>query len=433
MGELLPRRALLIATTWWSGPAKLAVALARHGWELSAVCPPDHPFAYISNFPQTYPYKAFNLFGSLLEAVTKSYPSVLIPCDDGAVRQLHELYERRPELRPLIQQSLGDAAGYATLASRARVADLVRSLEIRAPQTVAVKDRNDLKPWFEGAHRSGVLKSDGSFGGKGVRIVHSLAEATKALKHLSRPINIVGASMRWLALRDPLSFEGLGATAPVVLQELILGQPANILFLCEAGKVLASVIVEVLASEGVTGAALAVRVIQNEEIRQAAEKIAESLKLSGFHGLDFILEAGTGDAFLIEMNPRCTQLGHLVLEGQGDLAGFLDGSSVSPAAEVGEGISRQVVVFYPQGLWSLRHPLPGEDVYVDLPWQEVRLSRELMKRDWRERHWIGRLYYKLRPNKRPAVTWRSESRDGRRDEQPGEAANSMRPDLAADR
>jgi serine phosphatase RsbU (regulator of sigma subunit) len=32
---------------------------------------------------------------------------------------------------------------------------------------------------------------------------------------------------------------------------------------------------------------------------------------------------GTGAAYLIELNPRCTQLGHLRLPGQGDLAGVL--------------------------------------------------------------------------------------------------------------
>lgn len=314
------------------------------------------------------------------------------------------------------------------------MAEVVDSLGLRSPQTVEVKSEADLQRWFAGPHRSGVLKSDGSFGGKGVRIVHSFADATKALVHLKRPTNVVGAALRWLALRDPLSFEGLSARVPVVMQELILGQPANVLFLCEAGKVLASVTVEVLATEGVTGAALAVRVIQNDEIRHAAEKIAERLHLSGFHGLDFILEAGTGHAYLIEMNPRCTQLGHLVLEGQGDLAGYLDGGEAPAVSEVGEGISRQIVVFYPQALWSLRHPLPGEEVYVDAPWGEVRLMRELIKRDWRERHWIGWVYYRLRPQKRTAVTWRSESRDARRDGtvEPAPSPEGTRLDLRAE-
>ena len=407
MADLPSRRALLIATTWWSGPAKLAISLARHGWELEAICPADHPFLFVSCLSRIYSYRALRPKPSLLVAILTSRPSLLIPCDDGAVWQLHELYKSRPELRGLIAQSLGDAAAYPLLASRAKVNRMAESLGIRCPETMAIADENDLRCWFEGRHRSGVLKRDGTFGGKGVRLVHSPAEATRALTDLSRRKSFVGATLRWLAVHDPLSFHGIGSAAPVVMQELIHGQPANISFVCHEGRVLASVTVEVLATEGATGAALGVGVIEHPEIRQAAEKIADRLQLSGFHGLDFMLAAGTGEAYLIEMNPRCTQLGHLAICGQGELAAYLGRSSLPPGTEISGAISQQTILFFPQSLWSLRNALETEHVYVDAPWAEPRLLRELVKCDWRERHWLGRIYYRFRPNKRAAVFWQS--------------------------
>ena len=45
----------------------------------------------------------------------------------------------------------------------------------------------------------------------------------------------------------------------------------------------------------------------------ATERMARRLNLSGMHGFDFMLESQTGNAYLIEINPRATQVGHLTL------------------------------------------------------------------------------------------------------------------------
>ena len=149
MEQMRPRRVLLIATTWWSGPSKLAVVLAEHGWELEALCPSDHPFFYTKSICRIYPYRGMHALESLLDAVSQSGASELIPCDDGAVRQLHEIYEERAELRPLIERSLGAAAGFVTVGSRAGMAALVDSLGIRCPRTAALRSKGDLPAWFK--------------------------------------------------------------------------------------------------------------------------------------------------------------------------------------------------------------------------------------------------------------------------------------------
>jgi hypothetical protein len=66
-----------------------------------------------------------------------------------------------------------------------------------------------------------------------------------------------------------------------------------------------------------------VRRMQNEQMTQAAELIAARLQLSGFYGLDFVIESDTNVPYLIELNPRCTQLGHLDFPDQGCLVGIL--------------------------------------------------------------------------------------------------------------
>ena len=61
------------------------------------------------------------------------------------------------------------------------------------------------------------------------------------------------------------------------------------------------------------------RLIEHSEMASAVENIARRLKLSGLHGLDFMLEAHTGNAHLIEINPRTTQVGQLALGLERDL------------------------------------------------------------------------------------------------------------------
>ena len=92
---------------------------------------------------------------------------------------------------------------------------------------------------------------------------------------------------------------------------------------CWQGEVLGIVTVEVITSQGATGAATVVRLIRNEELRGQQPLLTRKFGLSGFHGLDFMIDGADQRRYLIELNPRSTQLGHLRLSEQGDLAGAL--------------------------------------------------------------------------------------------------------------
>src|SRR3984885_7296278 len=113
------------------------------------------------------------------------------------------------------------------------------------------------------------------------------------------------------------------AASQMTIQEFIPGRPATTMFACWRGEVLASSTVEVLVSQAPTGAANVVQVYKNNEMEDAVRLLARKLQLSGFHGLDFVLEEDTEAAYLLELNPRATQLGHLNLSAHGDLAGVL--------------------------------------------------------------------------------------------------------------
>src|SRR5271156_5105118 len=125
---------LIISSVWWPSSAKLAVALANYGCKVEGVCPPDHPFTFVDGITKIYPYRGLDSLQSLYDAITQSKPYLLIPCDDGVVWQLPELHRTKPELRTLIERSLGAPSGYEVLSGRAELLQLAQELHIRVPR-----------------------------------------------------------------------------------------------------------------------------------------------------------------------------------------------------------------------------------------------------------------------------------------------------------
>ena len=407
---------LLGATTWWPLSARLAMALIRHGCRVYAICPPGHPLRFVSGIEAVYPYRGIDSLGALKSAILASQPSLIVPCDDGVVWQLHELHAREAALRPLIEYSLGPAEAYPVIRSRDALLRTAGELGIRVPKTQTLVSEDELKNRPPG--NPIVLKLDGTWGGSGVVIARAPAEALAAFRRLSRPMGTSLVWKRWLINRDPLAWwSWRGREKPSVsIQQFIPGRPANTMLACWKGEVLGIVTVEVLTSQGATGAATVVRLIKNTEIERAAILLARKFNLNGFHGLDFMLEDGTDLPYLIELNPRCTQLGHLRLPVQGDLAGLISaklggslGSGDAPFSPE-ETIQGNTVAFFPQTFtWNPKSPYLKSSFH-DVPWEEPALVRELLRTTWPERQILSRIYHHFRAPKRPGeVKFQSEA------------------------
>jgi hypothetical protein len=124
--------------------------------------------------------------------------------------------------------------------------------------------------------------------------------------------------------------------------------------------------------------------------------LAKALNLRGFFGLDFMIESGTGIPYLIEMNPRCTQLGHLEFEDQNSLAAaFAFNWRGQPVPRALKPLPSNDIALFPQALRvpSGRHL---DSSYLDVPRDEPRLAAELRLDPWPYRRWPARLYHSIR-------------------------------------
>jgi predicted ATP-grasp superfamily ATP-dependent carboligase len=387
---------LICATLWWPSSARLAMAFLRHGCSVSALCPPGHPIRFVRGIASTYSYQGLASIGLLRAAIRAAQPTLIVPCDDIAVRQLHALHANEADLRPLIELSLGAAEAYPAIQQRGEVLRVAQSLGIRVPLTQTLNSAEELKDWkFD---KPAILKLDGTWGGNGVTIVRSLTEATQGFHSAS---NTAKSWWAWKRFLINHYFFALWAwqrrkTSKITIQEFIPGRLATTMFACWRGEVLASSTVEVLVSQAPTGAANVVQALKNHEIENAVRLLARKLQLSGFHGLDFVLERETDAAYLIELNPRATQLGHLDLSARGDLAGVMAAKLKNEAPDriASENqIQNSAIAFFPNAFKSNPGSAYLHQGYHDVPWDEPALVRELLCDPWPERQWQSRIFY----------------------------------------
>jgi aspartokinase/homoserine dehydrogenase 1 len=380
---------VLVATTdRWYPTVRLAMALANAGCKVEAVCPSRHPVAKTRAVPRPYLYRGLAPLKSFTEAIAATKPDFILPGDDLATRHLHELHHRERQkgkagaaLCELIERSLGAPESFPIVYARTSFMEVARREGIRVPETQIIATISDLRDWIGRTDFPAVLKADGSSGGYGVRIVNTTKEAVRAFGKLQAPPLLARAAKRALVDQDKtLIWPSLLRRRSVVnAQTFVAGREATSTIVCWEGAVLAALHFEVLSKRDSAGPATVVRLIENSEMAAAAEKIARRLNLSGIHGLDFMLQAQTGDAYLIEMNPRATQVGHLTLGPGRDLpAALYSALSGEPVREAVRVTENDTIVLFPHE-WK-RNPDSAflQTGYHDVPWEEPELVRNCL-------------------------------------------------------
>ena len=398
---------LLTATLRWPIAARLAIAFADMGCRVEAICPRQHPVTKTRAIRRIYPYAVLSPLVSLRTAIKMGAPDLIIPCDDDAAIHLYRLYVHgdgvgpaADALRVLIERSLGAPEACALAAARGQLMALAAEEGVRIPETTVIAAPGELHAWLRQHQSPAVIKGDCTWGGQGVSIVRNYEEARRAFSLMvSRP-EIVNAMVRTLLDRDPSYFLNSlkEARRTVTLQEFIPGTPANRAVACWQGRVLAGISVEATRTQHPTGPATVVRVIENPEMSEAVNRMVRRLGVSGLWGADFVLEASTGAAYLIEMNPRATPICHLPLgTGRNLPAALYTQLAETPPIASPAMIDHDVIVMFP-GEWHRSPASPYlRSHYHDVPWDEPELIQDCIGRPWSERGLLARLWARMRP------------------------------------
>jgi hypothetical protein len=220
-----------------------------------------------------------------------------------------------------------------------------------------------------------------------------MEEAARAFRFLQAPPRLLRAAKRAVLDRDTtLIWPSLSRRRFVVnAQAFVDGKEATSAVACWKGKVLAALHFEVVNKRSSFGPATVVRRIENAEMSAAAEKMVLRLNLSGVYGFDFMLEEQTGNAYLIELNPRATQVCHLAFGPGRDipaaLYAALSGKDACLAPLVTE---KNTIALFPQEWTRDSQSEFLRSAYHDVPWEEPELIRDCVNNRRKQSSWYSR-------------------------------------------
>ena len=385
---------LLVTTCWWPFLARFAHLLAGAGCQVSVLCPRGHPVRTVPGVT-VFEQSAFRPTQALSAAIAACSPAMIIPADDRAVSNLHRLHREGSDTeRSLVERSLGSPHGYPVTTSRLRLLALARQLEIPVPDDQAIATAADLDDWLARTPGPWVLKVDGSWAGAGVQIATTRKKAHAAFCALGRRVNGRTALTRILVNHDPFSAADWlqGGGQQVSAQRYVRGWPGNLAMFCQDGEMLAASVAEAVACGGATGPSTIVKLVDRPEFVEGARRLARELRLTGFHGLDFMVEEATGRAMLIELNPRLTALSNIRIDAGRDLVGaaatILSGIACEPPAHRPSG---ELVAHFPNAWQWHRNDPRLAACFQDVPWDEPALMAEMLRPGWPERPLLARI------------------------------------------
>jgi len=380
-------RVLFVATCRWVSTARLAKAFSAVGCDTAVLCPRRHPATTIGSIGLIRRYQTLTPLRSIRLAIDAVRPDIVIPADDVATTQLQRLYCQTAGvdgstsgIGALLRRSFGDAGALMSVTARATLMDVARHEGVRVPPTAIVGTAADLTAWLDAHGSPAVLKTDGSSGGLGVRVVRSAAEARQAWRALSSPPRLRHALKRAVARDFSALLAWTARNRPVVnAQAFVSGTDANYAVACWEGRVLAGIAARVISTTHRHGPASVIELIENREMSTAVERVVSRLRLSGLVGFDFILDDQNGSAWLIEMNPRSTQTAHLPLGPGRNLPASIHAVlSGQHGLETPSVTQKNVIALFPNA-WTQD---PSSEIlrnaYHDIPWGEVDLVRSCL-------------------------------------------------------
>ena len=392
-----PPSLLLVTTCWWASLARLAQVLQEARCRVSVLCPPGHA-ARAASITAVLDHDPIHPVRRLSRVIAHVQPTLVLPGDDRSVGHLHKLYQTGSSAeRELIARSLGEPEGYRVSASRVRFLEAAAQVGMTTPAGMSINTVADLRSWMARVEPPWVLKVDGASGGDGVRITSCPQAAEADFHQLRRGTTLPFALKRLVINQDGFPLGDCLTKAPPATsaQRHIQGRRGDLAMVCRDGEMLGALVVEAVACNGVTGPSTIVQVVDRPELVAAAGRLARLLRLSGFVGLDFMVD-DAGTAFVIEMNPRITPLCNIQLADGRDLIGAfirsLTGREVTPRNPAPAAL---IAHFPAAWLWNSadeRLPL----CYQDIPHDNPALLAAMLQTPWPESRPLVRSFAALR-------------------------------------
>ena len=378
---LMTTPVLLVSTaTRWLGTSRAPFALAKAGFEVSMLAPREslatksRSLTKVGYLPDNATVDQW--IYSFAAMVKGTAPRLVIPCDDMAFRLLSLLLLSPPptlqpalhmQLAALIEASLGDPEHYRTSVDKVLLPPAAEALGVRVPPYAVVSNVDEAEPFAATHGYPVVLKTSHGFAGQGVATCAHRDELAGAFDRF-----------RGVAAQD------LERTPQVryLLQAHVAGPSVFHSIAAWKGEFLGGWAAEkVVAHPHPTGPGTVGRYHRAPEVRAMVETLVRGLGISGLAGSEFIVEEGTGHAYLLELSRRITPGTHRGRDLGVDLCAALHARLNGVPCDSRSGLDEDeegIYALFPQE-W-LRDPTSAwlRNYPVDVPWEEPELIEAML-------------------------------------------------------
>ena len=311
----------------------------------------------------------------LIHMIDENSPEALVPCDEMAVRLLIMLALEPPpgfnqelitRLVDLVVASMGDPRFYRVSIDKTKLPAAAEALGIRVPEYAIATGVEDAIRRAEALRYPAVIKRRFGFAGEGVAIVSTADELAAAAQQLLRP--------------DQLD---LGESRPpeLLVQAFIAGPYHSQALVAQSGVPLASFAWERhVPTSPVKGQTAVLRFVHSPETLGFSETLCRDFGMSGFFNVQFVIDARTGKAHLLEINRRIVTHTHLGERVGKDLAAALfkgTEGALAGAASADEDAQGTVAIFPREWLRDPGSPYLVE-FPVDVPWDDPPLFAAML-------------------------------------------------------
>jgi predicted ATP-grasp superfamily ATP-dependent carboligase len=310
-------------------------------------------------------------------------PRLIIPADERVIACLHALVRQARSSG----SSRLDAAALATIIAslcapeqfdamllKSSTLALARTLGVRVPEGCSVALAEAATTSAERIGFPVYVKRSFSWGGQGVALCRDKSEVAAAMAS-ARPRSQLPFRKRLKAL---LHRNWYPTGTAIDVQKSIAGQPAMYCGIAVEGKLVAGFAGFARQTGVPNGPSSIVSLGEHEEMQQASAAMIAALGATGFVSFDFMIESGTGYAYLIECNPRPIPVCHLGARIGVDLCVALAAELRAEPQKPTAAIRAEDIRLFPQEWQREPADLADSDVYLDVPWDDPALLRAMV-------------------------------------------------------
>jgi hypothetical protein len=337
------------------------------------------------------PPSSARIVESLVAAMRRPERTLLICGDELARRFLNHLVRVSEQGGPgaaglpadvlaRLRFSFGPPDFYDAANRKSALYELAHRTGVRQPCPEPVSTIDDIDRFAGHSGYPLVLKRDFTSGGDGVAICHDRGEAHAALARLQKLGPEAESVVRLAENGSGPKF--LEDEARITAHKFIRGDTALCGVAALEGRLLASFTATKLEVRWDNGPSSVVRFARNQEMEEAAARLIAAIGFTGIGEVEFMIEDGTGHAYLCEFNPRPAPTSHLGGLVGADLCRALHDGLAGNLRAGSQPLSTQgerVVALFPQewirdpsSEWLLR-------AWHDVPWDDPPLLEALIR------------------------------------------------------